>query len=176
MPRTRPCVRRSFFPNTDMPRTRPCVRRSFFSKHACSKKNLMFRKKLHVDMKFLHTCNFCMSKSAVQRLLNQVPINNIISHMRFFSEHDVRKKSHVDMRFSHVEHDNWMAARQTSCRQQTAPPQSRCSKDVTSHPHRPGARPGCPCPVPACSGQPPSGRSGFSSPFGTECSSLGFRV
>jgi hypothetical protein len=65
-------------------------------------------------------------------------------------------------------HYNWMAARQTSCRQQTAPAQSRSSKDVTAHPHRPGARPGRPCPVPACSGQPPSGRSGFSSPFGTE--------
>jgi hypothetical protein len=62
-------------------------------------------------------------------------------------------------------HDNRMAARQTSCRQQTAPPQPRCSKDVTAHPHRPGARPGRPCPVPACSGQPPSGRSGFSSPL-----------
>ena len=65
-------------------------------------------------------------------------------------------------------HDNWMAARQTSCRQQTAPPPPRCSKDVTAHPHRPGARPGRPCQVPARSGQPLSGRSGFSPAFGTE--------
>ena len=65
-------------------------------------------------------------------------------------------------------HDNWKSARQTSCRQQTAPPQQHCSKDVTAHPHWPGARPGLPCPVPDCIGQPPSGRSGFSSPFETE--------
>jgi hypothetical protein len=62
-------------------------------------------------------------------------------------------------------HDNRMAGRQMSCRQQTAPPQSRCSKDVTAHPHRPGARPGRPCPVPACSGHPPSGQRRFSSPL-----------
>jgi hypothetical protein len=47
-------------------------------------------------------------------------------------------------------HFNRMAGRQMSCRQQTAPPQSRCSKDVTAHPIRPGARPGRPCPVPDC--------------------------
>ena len=40
----------------------------------------MFRKKLQVDMKFLH----------------------VKANMGFFSEHDVGKKSHVDMRFSHV--------------------------------------------------------------------------
>ena len=62
-------------------------------------------------------------------------------------------------------HYNWMAARQTSCRQQTAPAQPRCIKDVTAHPHWPGARPGSPCPVPACIWQLPSGRSGYSSPF-----------
>jgi hypothetical protein len=62
-------------------------------------------------------------------------------------------------------HDNRMAGRQMSCRQQTAPPQSRCSKDVTAHPHRPGARPGRPCPVPACSGQPLPGKRRFSSPL-----------
>ena len=55
-----------------------------------------------------------------------------------------------------------------SCRQQTAPPQQHCSKDITAHLHRPGARPDHPCPVPVCSGQPPSGRSGFSPAFGTE--------
>ena len=60
---------------------------------------------------------------------------------------------------------NRMAGRQMSCRQQTAPPLSRCSKDVTDHPHRPGARPGSPCPVPACSGQPPPGQRRFSSPL-----------
>ena len=34
-------------------------------------------------------------------------------------------------------HDNWKSARQTSCRQQTAPPQQHCSKDVTAHLHWP---------------------------------------
>ena len=52
-----------------------------------------------------------------------------------------------------------------SCRQQQAPPQSRCSKDVTAHPHRPGVRPDHPCPVPACSGQPLPGKRRFSSPL-----------
>jgi hypothetical protein len=72
-----------------------------------------------------------------------------------------RPPRHRDLYATSRTHDNWMAARQTSCRQQTAPPQPRCSKDVTTHPHRPGARPGRSCPVPACSGQPPSGRSEF---------------
>ena len=76
-----------------------------------------------------------------------------------------RPPRHRDLPATSRTHDNWMAARQTSCRQQTAPPQPRCSKDVTAHPHRPGARPGRPCPVPACSGQPPPGRSGFRSPL-----------
>ncbi len=62
-------------------------------------------------------------------------------------------------------HDNRMSGRQTSCRQQTAPPQSRCSKDVTAHLYLPGSSPGLPCPVPTCIGQPQSGRSGFSSPL-----------
>ncbi len=79
-----------------------------------------------------------------------------------------RPPRHRDLPATSRTHDNWMAARQTSCRQQTAPPQPRCSKDVNAHPHRPGARPGRPYPVPTYSGQPPSGRSGFSPPFGTE--------
>ena len=79
-----------------------------------------------------------------------------------------RPSSHRDPPATSRSHDNWMAARQTSCRQQTAPPPPRCSKDVTAHPHRPGARPGRPCQVPARSGQPLSGRSGFSPAFGTE--------
>ena len=79
-----------------------------------------------------------------------------------------RPSRHSDPPATSRSHDNWMAARQTSCRQQTAPPQPRCSKDVTAHPHRPGARPGRPCPVPARSGQPLSGRSRFSPAFGTE--------
>ena len=78
-----------------------------------------------------------------------------------------RPSRHRDPPATSRSHDNWMAARQTSCRQQTAPPPPRCSKDVTAHPHRPGARPGRPCPVPARSGQPLSGRSGFSPAFGT---------
>ena len=79
-----------------------------------------------------------------------------------------RPSRHRDPPATSRAHDNWMAARQTSCRQQTAPPPPRCSKDVTAHPHRPGARPGRPCPVPARSGQQLSGRSGFSPAFGTE--------
>jgi len=79
-----------------------------------------------------------------------------------------RPSRHRDPPATSRAHDKWMAARQTSCRQQTAPPQPRCSKDVTAHPHRPGARPGRPCQVPAPSGQPLSGRSGFSPAFGTE--------
>ena len=81
-----------------------------------------------------------------------------------------RPSRHRDPPATSRSHDNWMAARQTSCRQQTAPPPPRCSKDVTAHPHRPGARPGRPCPVPARSGQPLSGRSRFSPAFGTELS------
>ena len=42
---------------------------------------------------------------------------------------------HRDLPDTSSTHDNWMEARQTSCRQQTAPPQQCCSKDVTSHPH-----------------------------------------
>ena len=79
-----------------------------------------------------------------------------------------RPSRHRDPPATSRAHDNWMAARQTSCRQQTAPPPPRCSKDVTAHPHRPGARPGRPCQVPARSGQPLSGRSGFSPAFGTD--------
>ena len=79
-----------------------------------------------------------------------------------------RPPRHIDLHATSRTHDNRMAGRQTSCRQQTAPPQPRCSKDVTAHPHRPGARPGRPCQVPARSGQPLSGRSGFSPSFGTE--------
>ena len=47
----------------------------------------------------------------------------------------------------------------------TGPSTAQCSKDVT-HQHRPGARPGRPCPVPACSGQPLPGERRFSSPLG----------
>ena len=44
-------------------------------------------------------------------------------------------------------------------------PQSCCSKDVTVHPHLPGARPGSPCPVPDCSGQPQSDQRRFIPPL-----------
>jgi hypothetical protein len=37
---------------------------------------------------------------------------------------------------------------------ETGPSTAICSKDVTTHQHLPGARPGSPCPVPAYSGQP----------------------
>ena len=43
---------------------------------------------------------------------------------------------------------------------------SRCSKDVTTYQHRPRARPGRPCPVPAFSGQPLPGERRFSSALG----------
>jgi hypothetical protein len=45
------------------------------------------------------------------------------------------------------------------------PPQSRCSKDVTSHLYWLGAHPGRPCPVPACNGQPLPSQRRFSSPL-----------
>ena len=45
---------------------------------------------------------------------------------------------HSDVHDTSSTHYNWMAARQMSCRQQTAPPQLHCSKDVTAHPHLPG--------------------------------------
>ena len=48
----------------------------------------------------------------------------------------------------------------------TCPSTTRCSKDVTTHQHGPGARPGRPCPVPACSGQPLPGERRFSSALG----------
>jgi hypothetical protein len=60
---------------------------------------------------------------------------------------------------------NRITGRQMSCRQQTAPPQSRCSKDVTIYQHRSGSRPDRPCPVPACSGQQQSGQRRFSWPL-----------
>ena len=45
----------------------------------------------------------------------------------------------------------------------TGPSTAQCSKDVTTHQHRPGARPGRPCPDPACSGQPLLGDRRFRS-------------
>jgi hypothetical protein len=42
-----------------------------------------------------------------------------------------RPPSHSDLHATSRTHDNWIEARQTSCRQQTAPPQHHCSKDVT---------------------------------------------
>jgi hypothetical protein len=84
-----------------------------------------------------------------------------------------RPPRHRDLHATSCTHDNWMPARQTSCRQQTAPPQPPCSKDVTAHPHQPGARPGRPCPVPACSRQTPSGRSGFKLPIAEQKILLG---
>jgi len=61
--------------------------------------------------------------------------------------------------------NNRMAGRQMSCRQQTGPSTARCSKDVTTHQHRPRARPGRPCPVTACSGQPLPGKRRFQLPI-----------
>jgi hypothetical protein len=52
----------------------------------------------------------------------------------------------------------------------TSPSTARCSKDVTTHQHRPAARPGRPCPVPACSGQPLPGERRFNSALGNRVS------
>ena len=47
------------------------------------------------------------------------------------------------------------------------PPRRRSpSRHVPTHQHRPGSRPGLPCPVPACSGQPLPGERRFSSALG----------
>jgi hypothetical protein len=54
----------------------------------------------------------------------------------------------------------------------TGPSTARCSKDVTTHQHQPGARPGLPCPVPARSGQPLPGERRLSPPFGEQSFSL----
>lgn len=53
------------------------------------------------------------------------------------------------------------------CSHQTAPPPSRCSKDVTTHPHQLGVRPGRPCSVPACTGRHRPARTGSTPRFGT---------
>jgi hypothetical protein len=64
-------------------------------------------------------------------------------------------------------------SRRMSCHQQPAPPPiARCSKDFTTHQHRPGDHPGRPCPVPACSGQPLPGERRLSSPSGNRIFSL----
>jgi len=61
-----------------------------------------------------------------------------------------RLTRHSDPPDTPCTHDNWMVARQTSRRQQTARPRVRCSKDVTAHPFRPRASPGRPArPSPA---------------------------
>jgi hypothetical protein len=46
------------------------------------------------------------------------------------------------------------------------PRRSSPSQHVPTHQHRPGTRPGRPCPVPACSGQPLPGERRFSSALG----------
>ena len=48
----------------------------------------------------------------------------------------------------------------------TGPSTARCSKDVTTHQHWSRARPGRPCPVPACIGQPLPCERRFSSVLG----------
>ena len=80
----------------------------------------------------------------------------------------LRLSSHLDPPATSRTHNNWKTVRQTYCCQQTAPPQQRCSKDVTTHQHLPGSRPGRPCPVPARSGQTLSSRIRFIPAFGTE--------
>jgi hypothetical protein len=56
------------------------------------------------------------------------------------------------------------------------PSTARCSKDVTTHQHRPGARPGRPCPVPARSGQPLPCERRFSSALGDRVFSTGVLI
>ena len=60
------------------------------------------------------------------------------------------------------------AGSRMTCRQQTAPPPSRRSKDVTAHPNRPRTRPGRPCPPSACSGRHRPGNAGSGPHYGTE--------
>ena len=60
------------------------------------------------------------------------------------------------------------AGSRMTCRQQTAPPPSRRSKDVTAHPNRPRTRPGRPCPPSACSGRHRPGKAGSGPHYGTE--------
>ena len=62
------------------------------------------------------------------------------------------------------------AGSRMTCRQQTAPPPSRRSKDVTAHPNRPRARPCRPCPPSACSGRHRPGKPGSGPHYGTEFS------
>ena len=57
----------------------------------------------------------------------------------------------------------------------TGPSTARCSKDVTTHQHWPGVRPGSPCPVPACSGQPLPGERRFSSALGNRVSIISYK-
>ena len=59
------------------------------------------------------------------------------------------------------------AGSRMTCRQQTAPPPSRRSKDVTAHPNRPRARPCRPCPPSACSGRHCPGKAGSGPHYGT---------
>ncbi len=44
----------------------------------------------------------------------------------------------------------WLSFGWLWCRQRTASTQLRCGGGVAARPHRPGARSGPPCPVPAC--------------------------
>ena len=60
------------------------------------------------------------------------------------------------------------AGSRIACRKHTAPPPSRCSKDVTAHPHRPGDRPGRPCPAPVRSGRNCPAKAGSGPHYGTE--------
>ena len=60
------------------------------------------------------------------------------------------------------------AGSRISCRKRTAPPPSRCSKDVTAHPHRPGDRPDRPCPAPVRSGRHGRAKGGSVPHSGTE--------
>jgi hypothetical protein len=67
------------------------------------------------------------------------------------------------------------AGRQDVLSSATGPSTTRCSTDVTTHQHQPGARPGRPCPVSARSGQPLPGERRFSPPFGEQRPERGLR-
>ena len=65
-------------------------------------------------------------------------------------------------------HNDGLRGKPDPCRKHPAPPPSRCSKDVTAHPHRPGGRPDRPCPAPVRSGRHRSAKAGSGPHSGTE--------
>ena len=65
-------------------------------------------------------------------------------------------------------HNDGLRGKPDPCRKHPAPPPSRCSKDVTAHPHRPGGRPDRPYPATVRSGRHRSAKAGSGPHSGTE--------